>query len=126
MSTYAQDECDTFKHDLTGDFDDTETVCAPVDPVDVIEVAGPSTKGKQKVVRFDEYAHRCFIIEALEPPSDAKIKTESPGVFISKKLFNLETYDPIGTKRITTVWEDNTTTRLISFDETTWPNQRKS
>lgn len=107
VRTHDQNECGTFKHDRTGDFDDTETVCAPVDTVDVIEVVGPSTKGKQKVVPFDEYAQRCFIIEALELPSDAKIKTESPGVFISKKVFNLETYDPIGTKRITTVWEDN-------------------
>ena len=39
VSTHDQDECGTFKHDLTGDFDDTETVCPPVDPVEVIEVA---------------------------------------------------------------------------------------
>lgn len=107
MSTQSPDKCDTHKHDLTDDFDDTATVCLPIDLVDVTEIPGPSSKVKGKVVPFDEYAYRCFIIEALEPPSDVKIKTETPGVFISKKVFNLETFDPLGTRRITTAWEDH-------------------
>ena len=75
--------------------------------IEVIDVASPSTKSKQKVIVFDENYSRCFIVEVLEPPTDAKIKTEMVGVFITKKVFYMETYDPLGTKRIVTAWEDH-------------------
>lgn len=106
-STTFDDDNVIFKHDLTGDFEDKEGSSIQSDVVEVIDVASPSTKSKQKIIAFDEYYSRCFIVEFLEPPTDAKIKTETIGVFITKKVFNMETYDPLGTKRIVTAWEDH-------------------
>lgn len=106
-STFSDDESASVKHDLTGDFGDRDELTIPSGTVDIVEVSGPSHKGKHKFVAFDEYYQRCFIVEYLEPPTDAKIKTETPGVFNTKKVFNLETYNPIGVRRIVTAWEDH-------------------
>ena len=106
-STFSDDDSATIKHDLTNDFEDKEDLSNTAGTVDIIQVPGPSNKGKQKVVAFDEYYQRCFIVEYLEPPTDVKIKTETPGVFNTKKVFNLETYNPTGVRRIVTAWEDH-------------------
>lgn len=106
-STFSDDDSATFKHDLTNDFEDKDDHTNSAVTVDIIEVPGPSHKGKQKVLAFDEYYQRCFIVEYLEPPTDVKIKTETPGVYNTKRVFNLETYNPIGVRRIVTAWEDH-------------------
>ena len=103
-STFFDDDSAIIKHDLTNDFEDKEDLSNTAGTVDIIQVPGPSNKGKQEVVAFDEYYQRCFIVEYLEPPTDVKIKTETPGVFNTKKVFNLETYNPTG---VVTAWEDH-------------------
>ena len=101
-STFSDDDSASVKHDLTDDFEDKEDLTIPSGTVDIIEVPGPSHKGKQNFVAFDEYYQRCLIVEYLEPPTDATIKTETTGEFNTKIFFNLETYNPIGVRKIVT------------------------
>lgn len=93
--------------DLTEDFGETNYSSDDTTAQEIVQISSPSASTKSKSIPFDEYASRCFIIERLDPISEPKTKTDVPGVTKSKKVFNVETFDPLGNKRIITVWEEN-------------------
>lgn len=88
------------KRDLSHLFDEDVEDNATCTSVEVIQQSGSSSRHKPKFVNFDEYAARCFTVHSLEPPVQVMVKGES------RKVFNLEMYDPMGNKRFLAVWSE--------------------
>ena len=77
------------------------------DPDMVVEVSGPSKDYTRGSVAFDDFYKRCFIIEEMTEVVDAKIKTDDPNVTVIKKVFNAMAVNPVGERRVGTVWNQN-------------------
>ena len=95
------------KRDLTQTLDEESNVPVTDEHEDVVQVSGPSSDSKPGSIAFDDLYLRCFIIEEFTEVTDARIKTDDPGVTIIKKVFNCVTVNALGQRRVVTTWNHN-------------------
>lgn len=95
------------KRDLSQTLDEESKVSVSDEHEDVVQVSGPSSDSKPGSIAFDDLYLRCFVIEEFSEVTDARIKTDDPGVTIIKKVFNCVTVNPLGHRRVVTTWNHN-------------------
>ena len=95
------------KRDLSQTFNEESGVSVLDEHEEVVQVSGPSSDSKPGSIAFDDLYLRCFIIEEFTEVTDARIKTDDPGVTIIKKVCNCVTVNALGQRRVVTTWNHN-------------------
>lgn len=95
------------KRSLLETFGDEENETLWKETEDIVQVSGPSMVNNRGSIPFDGQYKRCFIIEEMTDVIDAKIKTDDPNVSVFKKVFNFMMVDPMGERRVGSIWSHN-------------------